>query len=65
MGAKSTMELTRVEAERKYVYLYEEIMRRHIKAQAVGYTNTELESVLERMNDEINDGEGFMNYLII
>lgn len=64
MGVKSTVTLTREEAEEKYVDLYTEMNRRRIRAQAVAMDDKELEDVLEEWNDKAKGGEGFENYLI-
>ena len=55
MGVKSTVLLTREEAEKKYMDLTG--MGTHVDNKA-------LESALETMNDLLHDGEGFENYII-
>lgn len=65
MGVKSTVVLTRVEAEEKYVMLkLRENRERQLLAEAVAMENKQLEDVLEEMNDNQAGGEGFENYLI-
>jgi archaellum biogenesis protein FlaJ (TadC family) len=64
MGVKSTRHLTRQAAEEKYVDLRQEETRRAIRAQAVAMNDTELEDMLERLNDTAHGGEGFENYII-
>lgn len=66
MGVKSTVTLTRREAEDRFVELAvtNDDPRRHFKALAALMDNTELEDALEHANDEANGGEGFENYII-
>jgi hypothetical protein len=64
MGVKSTVTLTREEAERKYFELMLEHARRQIRASTVPLDNKTLEDVLEVLNDAAHDGEGFENYII-
>ena len=59
MGVKSTVFLTREEAEEKYKDLYVQICSRPNP-----FNDKELEDLLEEMNDMIHDGEGFENYII-
>lgn len=67
MGVKSTTNLSRIEAEQKYMHLriQEKAFRRKILAEAVMMSDTELEDTLALLNDEANDGEGFENYAIV
>lgn len=65
MGVKSTIELTRKEAEEKYVSLVKDDITRKILACAVSMDERQLENELERLNDKLHDGEGFENYLIL
>lgn len=65
MGVKSTVELTRAEAEAKYVDLVEQLRRRMTRAEAVMLDDRRLEDLLEAMNDALNDGEGFDNFAIV
>lgn len=71
MGVKSTVRLSRREAEERYVRfkLSEKTLERAYRAEAVRMSDTELEDVLERLNDESyrdNYGSygGFDNYSI-
>jgi hypothetical protein len=64
MGVKSTITLSRDEAERKYFNLMLELAKRQLRASAVPLDNKTLEDVLEVLNDAANDGEGFENYTI-
>jgi hypothetical protein len=69
MGVKSTKNLFRQEAEEKYVSLKLKMelekQKRIWRAEAVAMDDTDLENVLERMNDQANYGEGFENYCIL
>jgi hypothetical protein len=65
MGVKSTVRLTREEAERRFVELYVKRKENKIRAKAVALSDQELEDKLERWNDAVHDGEGFENYLIV
>lgn len=60
MGAKSTVTLTRKEAEQKYIELFTEMI---IKIPML-LNNSDLENKLEEMNNHIHGGEGFDNYII-
>lgn len=64
MGVKSTIELTRAEAEARYVELRINQLRRGLLDDAFKQNDRELEDSLERLNDEAHDGEGFANYSI-
>ena len=64
MGVKSTVTLTREEALDKFVDLQARANADGIRRFASFMSDTILEDVLERMNDEANDGEGFENYVI-
>jgi len=64
MGVKSTVYLTRREAEERYVDLRFEEIRRYLRAETVLQSNEELEIALERLNDAAKGGEGFENYTI-
>ena len=61
MGVKSTVYLTRAEAELKYHELYAKL---HPRDNKLDLYNQELEDILEDMNDRAHDGEGFENYII-
>jgi hypothetical protein len=66
MGVKSTITLTREEAEKKYAELKIELSeKRRLRSEACLLEDIELENILEEMNDMVNDGEGFENYSII
>jgi hypothetical protein len=57
MGVKSTVRLTRAEAEQRYInYL--------IQPPRTLFSNEQLADILERMNDEVHGGQGFENYVI-
>jgi hypothetical protein len=64
MSVKSTKRLTRSEAEELMVELRAKSLHRMFKAEAVLLSNRQLEDTLERLNDELHDGEGFENYLV-
>jgi hypothetical protein len=60
MGVKSTVELTRKEAEEKAAELYsKQRMGRYYHMSDV-----DLEDLIESWNDEVHGGEGFENYRI-
>ena len=61
MGVKSTVELTRKEAEAKASELYSK--RR--MGQYYHMSDIDLEDLIESWNDEVHGGEGFENYRII
>ena len=61
MGVKSTKHLTREEGESLYWDLYERINK---PCRTIPFSDTTLENLLESMNDQVNNGEGFTNYLI-
>lgn len=69
MGDKSTRELTRAEAEERYVRLMfkasEGDRTRRYRAHAALMGNKDLEGILEELNDLAHDGEGFENYLVV
>jgi hypothetical protein len=64
MGVKSTITLTREEADNKFADLREDYYRRLAKSEAALLTDTELEDKLMQLNDDAHDGEGFENYRI-
>lgn len=66
MGVKSTVILTREEAEKKYVdlKLKDESLVRTLRAEAAQMGEVQLENELETLNDKQAGGEGFENYLI-
>lgn len=69
MGVKSTIDLTRQEAEKRYVRIIVDLAAKKVRLSAsqlaATWSDKQLEDVLERMNDAANDGEGFENYLIV
>ena len=65
MGVKSTRELTRDHAENLFVELWLKTKERKARSKAVAMSDKELEYVLQTLNDEAHDGEGFTNYLIV
>jgi hypothetical protein len=66
MGVKSTITLTREEAEKKYVELMQREEARRFRAQAAYMDKSELEFELERLDDKLSySGESFNNYLIV
>ncbi len=65
MGVKSTVDLTREQAEEKYIELRLVRVKRQLKAEAVLFSNHELETIIEQMSDSANEGEGFENYNIV
>lgn len=64
MGVKSTQEMTREQAERRYAEILAEVARNDGLKLARGFSNQELEDHMEAMNDLRAGGEGFENYLI-
>jgi hypothetical protein len=66
MGVKSTVTLTRNAAEDLYVSLVtqQDHWRRKFRAEAAMMDDVTLENKLERINDEVNGGEGYDNYSI-
>lgn len=65
MGVKSTVSLTRLEAIEKYADLKAKTKRRKYEAKAISMDRRQLEDEIERLNDEVSDGEGYENYVII
>lgn len=65
MGVKSTVKLTRAQANERYVDLKVEGYRRALRAEAAMLPEGELEDVLAEMNDAAKGGEGFENYRIV
>lgn len=67
MGVKSTVRLTRRQAEDAWVALRlrDEDLSREFRAEAVIMGTVELEDKLEALNDKVKGGEGFENYLIL
>lgn len=64
MGVKSTVTLTREEAIARYLDIFYTESRSNLERYIRTMPNRYLEDVLERVNDEANDGEGFENYMI-
>jgi hypothetical protein len=64
MGVKSTIELTRAEAEEKFIDLWTKMNRRYIRSKAVCHSSRALEDILEKMDDDQAGGESFNNYRI-
>jgi len=64
MGVKSTVVLTRKEAEDRLIDLYIQRTREFWRNRFAEYPDDLLEKVLEAENDFANGGEGFENYLI-
>lgn len=64
MGVKSTVFLTRTEAVRKYADLKGRSKRRKYESRALTMDTRTLADEIERLNDEVNGGEGFENYSI-
>jgi hypothetical protein len=60
MGVKSTVELTRKEAEAKAAELHSKLYI----GQYYHMSDACLEDLIESWNDDLHDGEGFENYLI-
>jgi hypothetical protein len=69
MGVKSTIDLTRDEAESRLVDLFLDIQMEKVRFILRGHVaqmdNTDLEDQLEDLNDERAGGEGFENYRIV
>lgn len=64
MGVKTMIELSREEAEARYVDMSNDGKRRQRRARAARLSNADLEEALADMNDEAKDGEGFESYRI-
>lgn len=66
MGVKSTVSLSREQAEAKYIDLImraqEAELRSVLKALVSRMSNQSLEDKLEELNDADKGGEGFENY---
>jgi hypothetical protein len=60
MGVKSTIALTRLEAEGRYYELVTALMRK----EGLCFSDVILEAALEELNDAAHNGEGFENYTI-
>lgn len=69
MGIKSTITLTREQAENKYAEILADNMKRKLRAIAVSMSDRELEDALEEENDKYYretyySDTGFDNYII-
>lgn len=64
MGVKSTTRLTREEAERRYVQFKLDEKREKYARKVKQFSDTDLENILEEMNDAKYEGGGFDNFLI-
>lgn len=68
MGVKSTVTLSRTQAEERCIdhYLQQQIptLKEAIRQSVILLSNSDLEDTLEHLNDESHDGEGFENYCI-
>lgn len=64
MGIKSTVDLTRKEAEEKLLNYIIEYQTKETMKLLKDITNKELEELLEEHNDFLCGGEGLENYLI-
>ncbi len=65
MGVKSTVELTREQAEERWIDLMLELARPEYKGRPIALDSTTLEDLLEVLNDAAHNGEGFENYRIV
>lgn len=69
MGVKSTIDLTRDEAESRLVDLFLDIqiekVRDILRDHVARMDDTDLENQLADLNDERAGGEGFENYQIV
>lgn len=64
MGVKSTVTLTRAQAEERYIELLIQEARRRLRTKAAAMSDKQLEDVIEVLNDSEKGGEGFENYQI-
>lgn len=66
MSVKSTIYLTRSQAEQRYVeHRKKQVeIERILRAEAVILSDRDLEDALEALKDRECDGEGFENYII-
>ncbi len=65
MGVKYSVTLTRRQAEDRATDITRKRMDRGIRPIWLSLTDSELEWILEVMNDREHDGEGFENYCIV
>jgi hypothetical protein len=64
MGVKSTTRLSRAKAISRAADLHAQLERRRTEAKFTALTDKELAFELEVMNDKVNGGEGFENFVI-
>lgn len=64
MGVKSTVILSRQEAEDKFVEHELALHEKKVRELVKGISNSELSKDIEVTNDKLNNGEGFENYEI-
>lgn len=64
MGVKSTVSLTRLEAETRLASLLAQKRLPKILRRVVRMSDREIEETLEVENDAVCGGEGFENYVI-
>lgn len=64
MSAKSTLHISRKQAEWQFIELYLERRAATAARKAAAMTDNEMEDTLERWNNERNDGESLRNYSI-
>ncbi len=65
MGVKSTIQLTREEAENRLVYFLLETNRHYAEITAKSLPDETLENALEELDDLAHDGESYNNYSIV
>jgi hypothetical protein len=67
MGVKSTISMTRQQAEERFTMLYLQHgdVQNLIRAKAASMAEAELGKDLERLNDIASGGEGFESYRIL
>jgi len=65
MGVKSTVHLTREEAENRYIKIKTAKYKQKLQKRLKNFSNIALEDTLEIINDKMSiDNEGFENYII-
>ncbi len=62
---KSTIQLTREEAEQKFAELGKVRVQEMVRECLSGISNDQLARILADLNDAANQGEGFENYWIL
>ncbi|AKF13538.1 hypothetical protein PHIN3_275 [Sinorhizobium phage phiN3] len=66
MGVKSTVTMTRSQAEERFVAYWRRHTDQTIAEIAAGLNDYDLENALEYMNDQLSyNGQGFDNYSIV